>query len=50
MVHVDRFMHYVYRPALHGLLEGTEWGSGLYIRQYILLFILLTGLGPNNIL
>jgi hypothetical protein len=41
MVHVDRFMLYVYRPALHGLLEVTEWGGGLYIRRYILLFILL---------
>jgi hypothetical protein len=32
------------------LLEATGWGGGLYIWQYILFFILLTGLSPNTIL
>jgi hypothetical protein len=50
VVHVDRFMHYIYRPALHGILEATDWIGGLYNRQYIPFFILLTILSLRNIL
>jgi hypothetical protein len=48
-VHINRLMHYIYRPASHVLQETTERRDEHYIRQYILSFSLLKQLRLNSI-